>query len=181
MLALVFKYLPLLQVAALIVASGILTVSITRELFEDAKHTVTPPGHDPENVTMLKYMTNQAEEARKYFRLLAEFVYFVLFVLLLLLFGFLSVEAIYDASEHWGLIGKAPDASCVNDSWAQFLKCELATIAHEAAEQAQRGTESDWGFPIGIILFYLLLAGGILLLCLGMAVRTVVDIRAKHR
>ena len=181
MLGLALKYLPLLQVAAVIVASGILTVGITRELFEDAKHTLTPPGHDPESVTMLKYTTNQAEAARQYFRLLAEFIYMLLFTLLVILFSLAAVESIYLAIEYWGVVGRAADASCFGEGLQRFFLCELATIARDAAEQAQRGPRSDWGYPIGILLFYLLLVGGVMLLCLGMAVRTVVNIRANHR
>jgi hypothetical protein len=180
MLGLVSKYLPLLQVAALIVASGILIIGITRELFDDAKRLVTPPGLDPENVTVPKYTTNQAEAARKYFRLLSEFVYMLLFTLLVILFVLAGVESLYLAIESLGIAGRAPDASCFGQGIKKLLLCEIATVAREAAEQAQRGAKSDWGYPIGVLLFYLLLVGSLLLLCLGMAVRTVVRIRANH-
>jgi hypothetical protein len=181
MLGLVLKYLPLLQVAAVIVASGILTVAITRELFDDVKQMVTPPGLDPESVTLLKYTTNKAEAARKNFRLLSDFIYILLCTLLGILFFFAATESLYLAIEYWGIEGKAPDASCFGQGLPRWLTCEIATIAREAAEQAQRGAKSDWGYPVGVVLFYLLLVGSVLLLFLGMAVRTIVDIRANHR
>ena len=181
MLGLVSKYLPLLQVAAVIVASGILTVGITRELFDDAKHTVTPPGLDPESVTLLKYMTNQAEAARHAFLLLSEFIYLLLLTLLGILFVLAAFESFYLAAENWGIVGMAADAGCFSQGVQKFLLCELATIARDAAEQAQRGATSDRGYPIGVLLFYLLLVGSVLLLYLGMAVRTVVRIRSSHR
>lgn len=179
MLGIVLKYLPLLQVAAIIVASGILTVGITRELFEHEKYPVAPPGMAPTEMTRLKYTTPQAAVARENFRLLVGLVYQLLVTLLGCVFLFVAVEVgVQEVLARWSS-GRAPGATCFDGSLYKFLLCEFATIARDASEQAKR--DGDLTYPMGILLLYLLLFGSVLILWLGMAVRTVVDIRANHR
>jgi hypothetical protein len=178
MLAIVLKYLPLLQVATVIVASGILTVGLTRELYENEKYTIRPPGLGPVEVTRLKYTTTQAAVARENFRLLVGMIYLLLVTLLACLFAFVALETTYETVGYWRG-GREAGASCFDNNFYRFLLCEIATVAHDAAEQTKRAGELT--FPMGILMLYLLLFGGVLILGLGMAVRTVVDIRANHK
>jgi hypothetical protein len=181
MLSIVLKYLPLLQVAAVIVASGILIVTITRELFETERTTVFPPGStDPVTLTRLKYTTSQAAIARDNFRLLTNAIYVLLMTLLTALFVSIAVEAGVIFLDYWGSSGKAAGASCFGRGFYAFMFCEFSTVARDAAEQARRGIANEAPYPVGAIMFWLLLFGAVLIVGLGIAVRTVVDIRANH-
>ena len=180
MLSIVLKYLPLLQVAAVIVASGILIVNITRELFETERTIVAPPGLDPVTLTRLKYTSPQAAAARDNFRLLANAIYVLLMTLLAALFVSVAIEAGVIALDAWGASGKAAGLSCFGRGFYNFLFCEFSTVARDAAEQARRSIAHEAPFPVGTIMFYLLLFGAVLIVGLGIAVRTVVDIRARH-
>lgn len=181
MLSIVLKYLPLLQVAAVIVASGILIVNITRELFETERTTVFPPGAaDPVTLTRLKHTSSQAAVARDNFRLLTNAIYVLLMTLLAALFVSIAVEAGVIFLEYWGSSGRAGGQSCFGRGFYNFLFCEFSTVARDAAEHARRSMVNEVPFPIGAIMFWLLLFGAVLIVGLGMAVRTVVDIRANH-
>jgi uncharacterized membrane protein YccF (DUF307 family) len=180
MLGIVLKYLPLLQVAAVVVASGILSIGISRELFETERYTITPPGLDPVDVTRLKYTTRRAAVARDNFRFLTDAIYVLLTTLLLALFISIGTEALILALKFWGNSGKAAGETCFVGGFYKFLFCEFSTVARDAAEQTRRGVENEMSFPVGAIMFWLLLFGGVLIVGLGMAVRTVVNIRADH-
>ena len=181
MLGIVLKYLPLLQVAAVIVASGILSMSIMRELFDTEEIKVHPPGGLPStSATRLKYTTRQAAIARDNFCLLADAIYVLLTTLLVALFVSVAVEASILALNFWGNTGKAVGESCFGKGIYRFLFCEFSTVARDAADHARRGVEHELTYPVGAIMFWLMLFGGVLIVGLGMAVRTVVDIRANH-
>jgi hypothetical protein len=180
-LAIVLKYLPLLQVAAVIVASGILSVNIARELYDTEKHTTIPPGEEePTTFTKLKYTSVRAGLARENFRFLSNAIYLLLITLLAALFISLAVEIFIRALEFWGKRGRAAGLECLGGGFYAFLFCEFSTVARDAAEQARQGQANEGTFPVGIIMFWLLLFGAVLIVGLGVAVRTVVNIRADH-
>jgi hypothetical protein len=181
MLGIVLKYLPLLQVAAVVVASGILSLNVMRELFDTVEIEVKPPGGlPPTTATRLKYTTRQAAVARDNFWLLSDAIYVLLTTLLVALFVSVAVEAVILALNFWGNTGKAAGHGCLGSGFYRFLFCEFSTTARDAADQARRGVENELTYPVGAIMFWLMLFGGVLIVGLGMAVRTVVDIRANH-
>lgn len=179
MLSLVLKYLPLIQVAAVIVASGVLIVNISRELFETERRSLFPPGaRAPETVIMLKYTTTQAIVARANFRLLNIAIY----VLLVTLLSFLFISIGYEIGTHflafWGSTGRAAGESCFGRGFYNFLFCEMSPVARDVADHAKQVREIP---PLSAVMFWVLLFGGVLIVGLGMAVRTVVEIRANHK
>ena len=92
----------------------------------------------------------------------------------------LAVEAGILFMEWWGESGKSAGQDCWGKRFYQFLACELAPDVRDVAASARQGQGYALTYPVGTMMFWLLLFGGTLILALGLIVKRVIDIRADY-
>ena len=177
---LVLKYLPLFQVGAVIVGSGILSLAIAAELYDVEQVTLTPPGGPaPITFSRYKYRSPNAQFAREDFYALSDVVYVVLLTLLLILSFSLVLEGGIQLAEAWGSSsgGERIEGCHPSQGFYRFMFCQLTPLARDASEAA-RDSQQKLVYPVGVFFSWVMIFSALLIFWFGVTVRRVVRIRA---